>query len=97
MPWAVDASTSSLTNPYSNTTAVYRVVDIDGVPGLFKTAGETGLEGQVVWEVAPGVIASLRGTWGGSIEGVIDFAASIEPVLADDPRLPPPFEPDATP
>lgn len=96
-PWQVAASTRTLRNPYFNTTAVYRVVDVDGVPGLFKTAGETGLEGQVVWQVAPGVIASLRGTWGGSIEGVIGFVASIEPVTADDPRLPPPFDPDATP
>jgi hypothetical protein len=97
LPWAVRASTRTLTNPYYNTSAVYRVVDINGEPGLFKTAGETGLEGSVEWQIAPGVLAGIRGTWGGSIEGVLDFAESVDAVQADDPRLPEPFDPDATP
>ncbi|WP_345215193.1 hypothetical protein [Georgenia halophila] len=88
LPWAARASTRTLHNPYTDRTATYRVIDVDGTPGLFSTAGERGLEGEVRWQIAPGTTAVLRGTWGGAIEGIIPFASDVEAVTAEDPRIP---------
>ncbi|SEE09059.1 hypothetical protein [Ruania alba] len=87
VPWYVRASTRTLINPYEDTTAVYRVIDVNGQTAYFETAGERGLEGSVFWEIAPGIQAQVRGTWDGAIEGIIPFARQLEPVTSDDPRL----------
>jgi hypothetical protein len=75
-------------------------VTVDGRTGVWSPFG--GLGGpdaerwrQLTWDLAPGVRATAECThWDGSggrtlpLEDVVRFAESVEPVAADDPRIP---------
>ena len=61
------------------------LVDVDGVTGWsVQDAGDP--VGMLVWEVAPGLNALLRGQVHGS-KNLTPYARTVREVSADDPRI----------
>lgn len=77
VPWAAWASTGPL--------AGTELIDVDGVTGWSVQDADDPF-GMLVWEVAPGVSALLRGQVDGS-KDLTAYARTVREVTADDPRI----------
>jgi hypothetical protein len=71
-------------------------VTVNGQPAYwhYNTESADGLASTLSWELAPGVVATTGCVdWDGAgtlpLETIVQFAESVVPIAADDPRIPP--------
>ena len=86
--WAADLSRRSLSSTFNGQPVEHRLVEVDGQPALFRTAGEGLSQVEVLWQTESGALVRMRGTIDGSIDGVIALANQISRIdHPEDGRL----------